>query len=278
MEEAESEGDSSPFADFHARVEFLVDPDPEFIVETAIARNTSTNVQRLSMAGKKQYFEDLAKTFKKKFRDLELSRSETDTGDEYVDTLKLLQVLWVMMPEALLPKNKRNVAEARLKSYKNRAYCLVDFEKDVIAKDSAGDDDEREQAAKRYKYFVDMAGTAWEEYLKWRHHPEWHGHYLRGDKRQVVREEGEITVSDGVLFPILSAMSHFVTYNKTKKCWELDVPDIFDAEEMIEAARDQLSSHQGSPMLMGRDASVYDTLGLLPKMVLRLTGRIDRKK
>jgi hypothetical protein len=44
---------------------------------------------------------------------------------------------------------------------------------------------------------------------------------------------------------------------------------------MIDAARDQLSAHNGSPMLMGRNPTVYDTLLLLPKMVIRLTERMQ---
>ena len=264
LEEADETGE--PIPDFHARVEFLVDPDPDFIVETAIARNTATNVQRVSMAGKKRYFDDLNASFRIVFPSLELSMSETDTGDQYVDTLKLLQVLWAMMPERLLPAGKRSVAEARLKSYKNRAYCLVDFERDVVGKD------QDEGAAQRYAYFVDMAGHAWKEYLKWRHHEKWHGKYLKETSRQVTRTETELTVSDGVIFPILAAMSHFV--DRSKRKWTVNAPTFFDEEEMIAAARDQLSAHDGSPMLMGRDATVYDTLSLLPKMVLRLTERL----
>lgn len=264
LEEADQTGE--PIPDFHARVEFLVDPDPDFIVETAIARNTATNVQRVSMAGKKRYFDELNASFRTVFPRQELSMSETDTGDQYVDTLKLLQVLWAMMPERLLPAGKRSVAEARLKSYKNRAYCLVDFERDVVGKD------QDEGAAQRYVYFVDMAGHAWKEYLKWRHHEKWHGKYLKETSRQVTRTDTELTVSDGVIFPILAAMSHFV--DRSKRKWTLNAPSFFDEEEMIAAARDQLSAHDGSPMLMGRDATVYDTLSLLPKMVLRLTERL----
>jgi hypothetical protein len=70
-------------------------------------------------------------------------------------------------------------------------------------------------------------------------------------------------------------MSYFV--DKGKRKWTLNPPSFFDEEEMIEAARDQLSSHNGSPMNMGRDAAVYDTLSLLPKMVLRLAGRLQSR-
>lgn len=265
----ETDDSGEPIPEFHARVEFIIDPDPDFIVETAIARNTATNVQRISMAGKKRYFDDLNTSFRAVFPDQELSMSETDTGEKYVDTLRLLQVLWAMMPERLLPAGKRSVAEARLKSYKNRAYCLVDFERDVMTRDTDG------SAAERYQYFVDMAGQAWKEYLKWRHHSKWHGKYLKETSRQVTRSDTELTVSDGVIFPILAAMSHFV--DRGKKKWAVTAPSFFDEEEMIEAARDQLSAHAGSPMLMGRDAAVYDTLSLLPKMVLRLTERMQSR-
>jgi hypothetical protein len=43
-----------------------------------------------------------------------------------------------------------------------------------------------------------------------------------------------------------------------------------------QCAREQLSGHDGNPMLMGRDAAVYDTLALIPKMVLRLAKRVGQ--
>ena len=270
--------DEAAKADFHARVEFMVDPDKEFIVETAIARNTSTNVQKISMVGKKKYLEELSKSFKKRFPKLDISRSETQVEDNYIDTQRLLQVLWAMMPESLLPDTKRSVAEARLKSYKNRAYCLLDFEKDVLLKEKEPDEETRsediEKAAARYKYFVDMAGDAWAEYERWRHHEKWHGTYLHERTKAIRRDDdGGYTVADGVIFPIISALSHFVKKDRSDT-WALDIPPVFDDAEMIEAARDQLSSYDANPMYMGRTAAVYESLSLLPKMVNRLAGRI----
>ena len=266
--------------EYHARVEFLVDPEDEFVVATAIARNTSTNIQRISMLGKKQYFEEMNASFQKSFPELELSKQETDVGEQFVDTQRLLQVLWAMMPEDLLPKNnkRRSVADARLKSYKNRAYCLIDFENDVVTKDKPADTVE-EKAAKieaqaRYNYFVDMAGKGWKEYIKWRHHDGWSGLYLKENTRAIRRTDDGHTVADGVVFPILAAMSYFVVQNNAGK-WILKVPPFFDEGEMLLAARDQLSNHNGNPMHMGRDATIYDALALLPKMVMRLTKRVS---
>ena len=267
-------GEAVETVDFHARVEFLVDPDSEFVVQTAIARNTSTNIQRLSMAGKKKSLDDLNDAFQKVYPDLELSKSETDTGDKYVDTMRLLQVLWALMPDELMTMGqikRKSGTEARLKSYKNRAYCLLDFEADVSAAAAAEPD---EGAKARHKYFVDMAGRGWKEYLKWRHHERWSGKYLKVSTRAVRRNDDGLTVADGVIFPILAAMSHFVTPHTTSGRWHLTIPEIFDDGEMIDAARDQLSAHDGNPMLMGRDVAVYDALALLPKMVIRLNSRM----
>lgn len=281
--------DDEEAPEYHARVEFIVDPDDEFIVSAAIARNTATNIQRISMAGKKRYFDELNDTFRKKFPDLELSMNETDIGDQFVDTQRLLQVLWAMMPEHLLPASKRrSVADARLKSYKNRAYCLIDFEADVVMKDRDADEDpamlpqvrallETEIAAAkaRYQYFVDLAGVGWEQYLKWRHHEGWSGLYLKESTRAIRRSDDGHVVADGVIFPILAAMSYFVGQSGKTGKWKLKIPPIFDDVEMLDAARDQLSTHKGNPMHMGRDAGVYEALSLLPKMVMRLSSRVS---
>lgn len=283
LEELKAEAEETgnwPEVEYHARVEFLVDPDDEFVVATAIARNTSTNIQRISMLGKKLYFDEMNGSFQKVFPDFELSKQETDVGDQFVDTQRLLQVLWAMMPEDLLPKNnkRRSVSDARLKSYKNRAYCLIDFENDVIKKDKpASTKDEKAEQAEaqaRYDYFVDMAGIGWKEYIKWRHHEGWSGLYLKENTRAIRRTEDGHTVADGVVFPILAAMSYFVVQNKSGK-WTLKVPPFFDETEMLLAARDQLSNHNGNPMHMGRDATIYDALALLTKMVVRLTKRVN---
>lgn len=286
-EMAQLSADSEEADEFHARVEFIVDPDDEFIVSTAIARNTATNIQRISMAGKKRYFDELNETFRKKFPSLELSMNETDIGEQFVDTQRLLQVLWAMMPEQLLPSLKRrSVADARLKSYKNRAYCLIDFEADVVMKDRNPDpammpserslfEAEVAAAQARYQYFVDMAGIGWEQYVKWRNHDGWSGLYLHERTRAIRRDDEGHVVADGVVFPILAAMSYFVTQNAKSGKWKLKIPPIFDDVEMLDAARDQLTTHKGNPMHMGRDAGVYEALSLLPKMVMRLSSRVS---
>jgi hypothetical protein len=255
----------------------MVDPDEAFIVDAAIARNTSTNIQRISMAGKKRYFDELNTSFKKLFPKLQLSKAETDTGDDFVDTLRLLQVLWSLMPESLLPSGKRSVADARLKSYKNRALCLVDFEKDVVDKDDETKEPAvRAAAAERYNYMVSMAGVGWKQYQKWRHHPEWAGRRLKQSTRAIRRtKSGEYTVADGVIFPILSAMSLFVRKDLSTGRYHMEVPAVFEEKDVIEAARDQLSAHDGNPMEKGRNAGVYEAMIMLTRMVVRVSDRMS---
>ena len=275
LDELAESGDTEP-ANFHARVELMVDPDEAFIVDAAIARNTSTNIQRISMAGKKRYFDEINTSFKKVFPKLELAKAETDTGDEFVDTLRLLQVLWALMPEKLLPLGKRSVAEVRLKSYKNRAFCLVDFERDVLDKDDDQKDPAvRAAAAERYNYMVDMAGVAWKQYQKWRHHPEWAGRRLKQSTRAIRRTKTGYTVADGVIFPILSAMSLFVRKDASTPKYHMEVPAVFEEKDIIEAARDQLSAHDGNPMDMGRNAGVYEAMIMLTRIVLRVSDRMS---
>ena len=260
---------------FHVRVEFVVDPDADAIVETAIARNTSTDVKKISIAGKKNMFEDLDKSFRKTFPHLRLSKSETDVGDEFVDTLKILQVLLVLMPRELMadsgPKTKSSTWEGnKLKAYKNRASCLTAFEADFI-NDYVGIDNQ--QAKNRYKYYIDMVGTAYEEYLKWRHHEGWDGKRMYERTKAIKRDRSgkvpPITVADGIIFPILAAMSYFVEQSKKPgRSWKLNGPEAVDEHIMITIALSVFHNRQSKPSVMGSSAEVYNTLSAVPQALV----------
>jgi hypothetical protein len=85
-------------------------------------------------------------SFRKVHPEKELARSETDVEEKYVDTRLLRQVLWAMMPEELAPEHGRSM-EARMRAYKNAAYCLRDF---IEIADTRGTD---QGNAARYRYF-----------------------------------------------------------------------------------------------------------------------------
>jgi hypothetical protein len=253
---------------FAIRCELSVDPDSSSRTHIAVARNTTTRIEGISIAGKHGYFDDLNASFQEVHPLLELARSETDVEDKYVDTRLLLQVLWAMMPEELTPENRRTI-EARMRAYKNAAYCLQDF---VHIVDTRKDD--RGNAA-RYAYFIDMAGVAWQEYERWRSSPYWNDKRLFERLRQAVRSEdgGIKEISDGIVFPILSALSRFVKQNPKTGHWNIVYPRVFHDEDMVIAARRQLSQCDGRPMLMGRSGAAYEALILLTEMAERYSAQ-----
>jgi hypothetical protein len=249
--------------DFSIRVEISVDPDPGQRTEIAIARNTATRIQDISQAGKRGYFDELNINFIKCHGDRKLALSETDIGDEYVNTRLLLQILWVLMPSSILPDGRTSI-DGRMKSYKNAALCLTDFVKDFQEKDTDP------ATARRYKYFCDMSGTAWKIYTYWQTHEGWEGMRLRSDAGQVRRREGRIkSVADGVIFPALAALSNFIKWNSVKNEWEFQPPSVFRDEDLLLGARRQLSQHGGSPVQMGRSGAAYEALMTLTEMANR---------
>ena len=261
-----AENDETP-NEFAVRCELSIEPESATRTNIAVARNTATRIEGISIAGKHGYFEDLDIAFKKVHPALELARSETDVEDKYVDTRLLLQVLWAMMPEELAPTHRRTM-EARMRAYKNAAYCLQDFMEIVDRRKTDKDD------AARYAYFVDMAGYAWSEYERWKSHAAWNDKWLLERLKQAVRgDDGYIReISDGIVFPILSALSRFVKQNKAGY-WRVAYPRVFADEDMLIAARRQLSSCGGRPMLMGRSASAYEGLMTLTEMAVRYSEK-----
>jgi hypothetical protein len=247
--------------DFPVRVEISVEPDAMMRTEIAIARNTATRVQDISQAGKIGYFRELDASFRETHRSLKLAMSETDVGDEFIDTRQLLQVLWVMIPAELMPEG-RSFPEARMKAYKNAAFCLSDF---VHIHQNRSDP----KQAERFQYFVDMAGAAWTVYKHWTTHKEWGTQRLREDAKQVRRRDGKVIVNDGVVFPILSALSCFVQKDPSTGKWTLKIPSVFQEEDLITAARRLLKQHLGKPVVMGRSGAAYEGLMMLTEMAKR---------
>jgi hypothetical protein len=271
IDECQARGEAP--VEFAIRCELSIEPDPSTRTTIAVARNTATKIEGMSIAGKHGYFEELAKSFKMKHPNLELARSETDVEEKYVDTRLLLQVLWAMMPDALVPDHRRST-EARMRAYKNAAYCLQDFMEIYDTREV----DKGNRA--RYRYFVDMAGEAWTEYLRWHAHEQWNDKRLLEPLRQVVRgEDGIIKVSDGIIFPILAALSRFVKDVPTRTAaprsrWSIVYPKVFQDEDMLRAARRQLVQCDGRPMLMGRSGAAYEALMTLTEMAERYSAQV----
>ena len=247
--------------DFSVRAELSVEPDRATRIKIAIARNTATKVQDVSKAGKQGYFDDLADYFSREHPSLQIAKSETEVGEELIDPRLLLQILWALIPDELAPKNRKTI-DSRIRSYKNAAACLTDFMRIHDRRSVDG------EAKRQYQYFLDMAGTAWNLYSHWKAADVWSSKRLRSDAQQAVRDnDGTIKkVHDGVIFPILAALSKFVRFEKVTKHWIYRQPSVFQDEMMASAARRQLTAHEGKPMHMGRSSSAYEALRIMTEM------------
>jgi hypothetical protein len=225
-----------------------------------LQQSSCAELSVLSQAGKRKAFDELERGFQKVYPELKLRKSETDTEPEYVDTERLLQFCTALMPEELI---EGAFTANKLKAYKQRAQCRVSFETAAFASMTDPDCED----AQIHKFYVDIAPHAWREYQHWRSHPGWRGKYLQERTHAITRAEGDHSVADGIVFPILAALSLFV--KKERGRWTLEKPRIFRDEMMIDAALSQLRvSCGGKVFLMGRQAGVYESLRLIPKMVI----------
>ena len=94
--------------------------------------------------------------------------------------------------------------EARMKAYKNAAQCLSDFEQTFLNRTTMG----IALVINTSATWLALRGEHWQS------HEEWEGH--RHDARQVRRKDRQIFVADGVVFPVLAALSNFVRKAKRR--------------------------------------------------------------
>ena len=255
----ECEDKSEELREFYVRAELIIINEPEFVTEVAIARNTATKVSELSQAGKRQKFEDLRAGFVKVFPDAKLRMSDTDAVDT-IDTERVIQLCAALMPQELAGEDK--FIPSKVKAYKNKAQCRVDFEK---AHDERESDTRQEEL---YRYYVDIAPYAWKAYQVYRTHPAWKGKRMRKDTKAVKRKPNhEPTYADGLVFPMVSALSLFV--QKRNGHWTLVKPPVFRDEMLVEAAAEQFrEACDSNPILMGRSPGAYQSLMFVSRMSL----------
>lgn len=257
---------------FYVRVEIIVDPDPSQIVETAIARNTASPVKSISQAGARGHLDDLQKSVSAVLPGLKIRMSETDEGDAFFDTRKILQYARLLMP---LDVSQNESTAEKLRPYKNPEQCLTEFsewwkyyESDKVA-------------ARKYDFTVQIAPYAIAEYEYWERHPAWNGQNLfektKNGRACRRNDNGEIVwVSPGILFPIIGAMGEFVVENG-KKGWSISKPNIFKQAEMISRAVQQFRGKGSDPYQMGRDAGVYDALRIYPHTLVEVMKDVNAK-
>ena len=250
---------------FFVRVEIIVDPDSDEVVETAIARNTATPVKSISQAGARGHLEELEASIKKVRPEIQIRKKETD--ENVYDTRKILQYTRLLMPVSV--SGNESAAE-KLRAYKNPEQCLTDFSDWYERKD--GDKSEDKVARRKYEFTVRIAPQAIAEYEYWERHDGWNGHHIWDETKKGGRacrrdKTGRIVwVSPGLVFPILGAMSEFV--EEEAGTWGISKPSLFKSGEMIARAVAQFRSADSDPMQMGRSSGAYDALRIYPSTLV----------
>ena len=252
---------------FFVRMSIIVDPDSAEVMETAIARNIVTPVKSLSEAGARSQLDELEASIQRLMPDAKIRKDESQTGDEFLDTRKVLQLSRLLMPTSV---SGNEAAAEKLRAYKNPEQCLTDFCDWERSKGS----DQIKRA--KYDFTVQMAPYALREYWTWEKHPAWNGHRIweetKKGGRAIRRDKrtGKIVwVSPGLLFPLMGAMSEFAIQDPHGK-WVLAKPSRFKEDEMIQRAVNQFRAHNSDPMIMGRSEASYDALRIYPQTLMEV--------
>ena len=241
------------------KFEIIVTNDDELIAEISIARNFQNDVRAISIAGRRGQLDELESAMQAVFKDVKLRKSETDlTADgEFLDTEKLIQVIFALMPEAVLAQlDAQADASNKVFTYSQKTRCLKLFQKIV-------DND----IPTIYECCLDLAPIAWGLYQNWKAHQGFRGTRIRS----ITRENGEIVeVPDGVIFPIIAAHAAFVQMDRGT--WVLRKPKMFDDTELIEAAKQaymEIADH--NPQTMGKSKACYSTLLRITSIYAKLS-------
>jgi hypothetical protein len=230
--------------------QIIVTDDADLIAEVSIARNFQNDVRPLSIAGKLGQLDELEKAVRKTIPKAKLRKSETDLADEYIDTEKLIQVLFAVAPGDLLVKlDTGKDYQNKSFTYSEKTRCLKLFQR-VFDKRS----DPAESGL--YDFFLDAAGQAWQLYLKWKCHPG----FAITQVRAVRRENNKILdVADGVVFPILAALSEFATRGRSG--WAFQIPTLIEGmliQTAVELCYKEIAS--SNPQTMGKNRACYAAL------------------
>jgi hypothetical protein len=242
------------------KFELIITTDDGLIAEISIARNFQNDVRPISIAGRRGQLDELELAVRKDVPGAKLRKSETDISEDYIDTEKLIQVIFALMPGAVLASlGEDGDASNKVFTYSQKTRCLKLFQRLV---DASSKDDGISDV---YQYFLDISGQAWQLYRRWKSHPA----FPDSSIPLFERENGQVAVApDGILFPILSAFSAFV--DRPGEKWEIDVPELFDERELIDAAAQAfVEIANRNPQTMGKSKACYSLL-------LRLTGLYAR--
>lgn len=253
----------------HSKFEIIVTEDDDLIAEISIARNFQNDVARLSIVGRRKQLDELQNALNIKYPDLVLRKSETERGDDFYDTEKLIQVITALIPAELWLKDKKGQDPRKSYSYAGKSQCLKEFQALHNAYSNPDNADEKNVRQRYlYKFFIDIAPTAYDIYEKWKSHQGFKGTKLRA----IERKNGDIVrIPDGILFPIFGALSAFM--QKENGVWIYSPPSRFTDDDLILAATSQyMETANSNPTTMGKTQSIYSSLYQLTSIFKRLAS------
>lgn len=249
--------------DAFVKFELIVTDDDDLIADISIARNFQNDVQLLSIAGRKGELDELEAALKKGDSSIRLRKSESERPSEtndIIQTEKLLQVIAALMPQELWWKQGEY---SKTYTYSAKATCLKDYRR-VYEEAKSADGDEL--MAQAYQFCLDIAPQAWEIYTHWKQNQAFQGTGLRS----IERDGSEIVeVPDGIIFPILAALSQFAV--KKNGSWKIVQPKELDDEELVASAkRVYMDVARSKPEIMGKSRACYYAIEQITTIYKRL--------
>lgn len=243
----------------HIKFEIVVTADKDLIAEVSIARNFQNDVMSISIAGRRGYFAELEKAFRKTHPDLSIRKSESEYQSEnIIDTEKLLQVITALIPPQLWFRAGEEGNPNKVYTYSMKARCLKEFQ-EIYDKAKDINDPDNEKYSKLYNFYLDISGEAWTLYEKWKTH---HGFIGTGLKNGITRDAANqniLDIADGIVFPIIASLSVFA--KETSSGWKIKPPRIFSEAKLIQTAKTcmtEIAAH--NPWSMGKNKACYSAL------------------
>jgi predicted ester cyclase len=236
--------------------ELIVTEDTDLVAEISIARNYQNKVDDISIFGKRGRFDELEKSMQKDDKNIVLRKNETDFGDKYLDTEKLIQVITVFAPPSVeFPSAKGRVKKVetqyRAYAYGHRSRCLKDFAAVMDGEKSSKD---------AHDYCLSIASGAWSLYERLRR--EQYFSSLKKVKGVDVNGHKQVLpdgVPDGIVFPMMSALSRFVEASRGRS--EIKIPDNFPWNTLFaQAAMLFTTTADHNPQTMGKNTDCYIAL------------------
>lgn len=241
--------------------QIIVTQDEDLVAEISIARNFQNDVKPISIVGRLGHLDELQASLMRYDSSWKLRMSETDLASGgYVDTEKLIQIMFALMPADLAAQYMDNKPNA----YSQKTRCLKMFQ--VIYENRKAD--EHKEA---YKYFLDIAPKAWELYLEWKSHAAFKASGIHAIEREGMTI---VDIPDGIVFPVIASFSVFVKLGtrEGKEVYKLTIPSKLEVKELVATVKQVYQEiARRSPQAMGKSKACYSSLLRVTSIYARLT-------